>query len=143
VYEELRERFAASAFHSGSGMELERVEDGEVDVAIDLRRDHLNLQGTAHGGVLATLADTAMGIAYRTVLEPGSAHLTSTLSIAFLAAGGPGRVVARGRVVKRGRRFGYAEADVLDARGELLARATSTFTVLSGVRRPSSPTGAD
>lgn len=141
MYEELRDRFAASPFHSGSGMVLERVEEGEVDVALELRRDHLNLQGTAHGGILATLADTAMGLAYRTVLEPGSDHLTSTLSIAFLAAGGPGRVVARGRVVKRGRRFGYAEADVLAASGELLARATSTVTVLSGARGGgSSPT---
>ena len=36
-----------------------------------------------------------------------------------------------GRVIKRGRRFGYAEADVVDADGTLLARATATFTIMS------------
>jgi len=144
VDEGLRDRFAASPFHAGSGMVLERIGDGEVDVALELRRDHLNLQGTAHGGVLATLADTAMGLAYRTVLEPNTDHLTSTLSIAFLAAGGSGRVVAKGRVLRRGRRFGYAEADVVDASGELLARATSTFTVLSSAReRGSAPSSGE
>jgi uncharacterized protein (TIGR00369 family) len=130
VFEALRERFAASSFHQGFGMSLERVEEGRVDVGLELGPDHLNLQGTAHGGVLATLADTAMGLAYRTVLEPGTDHLTSSLQITFLSAGRPGRIVARGAVVKRGRRLGYAEADVTDGEGTLLARANATFVVL-------------
>ena len=49
----------------------------------------------------------------------------------FLRAGGIGVVTARGRVVKRGSRFGYAEADVVDANGTLLARAGATFTVIA------------
>jgi uncharacterized protein (TIGR00369 family) len=141
VFEEIERRFAASRVHQGFGMVLDRVEEGRVDVGLELGPDHLNLQGTAHGGVLATLADTAMGIAYRTVLEPRMIHLTSSLQIAFLTAGRPGRIVASGVVVKRGRRFGYAEADVRDAKGTLLARATATFVVMRGdavsTRRPS------
>ena len=141
MFEEIERRFEASRFHQGFGMRLDLIEDGRVDVGMELGDDHLNLQGTAHGGVLATLADTAMGIAYRTVLEPGMIHLTSSLQITFLSAGQPGRVVASGSVVKRGRRFGYAEADVRDAKGTLLARATSTFVVMRGdavsTRRPS------
>ena len=41
--------------------------------------EHLNLQGLVHGGILATLADSAMGLAVRTVLEPGRRHVTVTL----------------------------------------------------------------
>lgn len=128
---EVRERFAASAFHrSFFGMTLERVAEGEVDVALVVEDRHRNLLGIVHGGVIATLADTATGLAYRTVLEPGTQHVTTQLNVTYLSAGRGGRLVARGRVVKRGRRTGYAEADVLDGEGRLLARATALFAVL-------------
>jgi uncharacterized protein (TIGR00369 family) len=128
---EVRERFAGSPFHAAFlGLRLDRVAEGEVDVSLDLEPRHRNLAGTLHGGMIATLADTATGLAYRTVLEPGTEHVTSTLGVTFLSPGRQGTVTARGRVVRRGRRFGYAEADVVDSDGTLLARATATFTVL-------------
>jgi len=127
--DEVRERFAQSGFHSWIGMRLERVETGEVHVALDVEPRHLNLVGLLHGGLIATLADTATGLAYRTVLEPGTRHVTTHLRVTFLSPGRPGRVTARGKVVKAGGRFGYAEADVVGPEDELLARATATFTV--------------
>jgi uncharacterized protein (TIGR00369 family) len=125
----VRERFARSAFHTWIGMRLERIEPGEVDVALDVEPHHLNIVGLLHGGLIATLADTATGLAYRTMVEPGTRHVTTHLSVTFLSPGRSGLVTARGKVVKAGRRFGYAEADVVGPDEELLARATATFTV--------------
>ena len=82
-----------------------------------------------HGGILATLADTAMGLAVRTVLEPGRRHVTVQLGIEFLSPGRPGTITARGRTVKIGTQLGFAEADVMNADGRLLARAHSTLSV--------------
>jgi len=131
LLEEVRERFARSEFHTGFlGLRLERVAEGEVDVSLALEPRHLNLVGTLHGGMIATLADTATGLAYRTVPEAGMRHVTSTLTVTFLSPRRSGTVTARGRVVKRGRRLGYAEADVVDEAGVLLARATATFTLM-------------
>lgn len=127
---EVRERVDASTFHRAFGMTLEHVAEGEVDVALVAGAEHLNLMGTVHGGVLATLADTATGLAYRTVLEPGTTFTTIQLQVTYLAAGRAGRIVARGRVVKRGRRTGYAEANVVDAEDRLLARATALLAVM-------------
>ncbi len=127
---EVRERVDASTFHRAFGIRLEHVAEGEVDVSIETGTEHLNLMGTVHGGVLATLADTATGLAYRTVLEPGTTFTTIQLQVTYLAAGRAGRIVARGRVVKRGRRTGYAEADVVDAEDRLLARATALLAVM-------------
>jgi uncharacterized protein (TIGR00369 family) len=127
--DEVSERFALSGFHSWIGMRLERVDAGEVHVALDVEPRHLNLVGLLHGGLIATLADTATGLAYRTVLEPGTRHVTTHLGVTFLSPGRAGRVTARGKVVKAGGRFGYAEADVVGPDEELLARATATFTV--------------
>jgi uncharacterized protein (TIGR00369 family) len=127
--DEVRERFARSGFHTWIGMRLERVETGEVHLVLDVEPRHLNLVGLLHGGLIATLADTATGLAYRTVLQPGTRHVTTHLSVTFLSPGRAGRVIARGKVVKAGGRFGYAEADVVGPDDELLARATATFTV--------------
>jgi len=127
--DEVRERFARSGFHNWIGMRLERVEPGEVEVALDVEPHHLNLVGLLHGGMIATLAGTATGLAYRTVLQPATRHVTTHLSVTFLSPGRAGRVTARGRVLKTGGRFGYAEADVVGRDDELLARATATFTV--------------
>jgi uncharacterized protein (TIGR00369 family) len=127
---EVRERVERSEFHSRFfGMTLEHVEEGAVDVTLEIRPEHLNLLGIVHGGVIATLADTATGLAYRTVLEPGTQHVTTQLNVTYLAPARPGIVVARGSVVKRGRRTGYAEADVVDEEGSLLARASALFAV--------------
>jgi uncharacterized protein (TIGR00369 family) len=129
--QDVRERFARSEFHSRwLALTLERVDRGEVDVAMDVQRHHLNLMGTLHGGMIATLADTATGLALRSTLEEGTTFTTTQLGVTFLAPGREGRILAKGRVVKSGRRFGYAEADVVDAEGRLLARATATFAIM-------------
>ncbi len=128
---EVRERFERSRFHTSFlGARLGRVRPGEVDVELEVGSEHLNLFGTMHGGMIATLADTATGLAMLTTLQPGTTHLTASLGVTFLAPGRAGVVTARGRVLKAGRRFGYAEADVVNEAGDLLARATATFTIL-------------
>jgi uncharacterized protein (TIGR00369 family) len=128
---EVRERFAGSEFHrTFLGAQLERVAPGEVDLSLLVEARHLNLTGTLHGGLIATLADTATGLAVRTTLEAGTTSLTSSLSVTFLRPGRPGKVTAKGRVVTSGTRFGYAEAGVEDGQGRLLARAAATFTVM-------------
>ena len=129
---EVRERFARSEFHREIiGARLERVAPGEVDVSFRAGPRHLNLAGTLHGGMIATLADIATGLAFRTTLGTKASFLTSTLTVTFLRPGRPGRVTSRGRVLRAGSRFGYAEANVEDGEGRLLARATATFTVIA------------
>lgn len=129
--EKVRDRFARSAFHSSFlGVRLGRIKPGSVEVELDVETHHLNLFGTLHGGLIATLADTATGLAMLTSLDDGMTHVTTSLSVTFLAQARSGTVTARGRVLKLGRRFGYAEADVVDADGALLARAAATFSVM-------------
>jgi uncharacterized protein (TIGR00369 family) len=127
---EVREGFASKFHRTFLGAQLERVAPGEVDLWLLVETRHLNLTGTLHGGLIATLADTATGLALRTTLEAETTSLTSSLSVTFLRPGRPGKVIAKGRVVKSGTRFGYAEADVEDGEGRLLARAAATFTIM-------------
>jgi uncharacterized protein (TIGR00369 family) len=125
----LRDRLQDSEFYRWAGVEVIDASPGVVEVVFEANSQHLNLQGLVHGGILATLADTAMGLAVRTVLEPGRRHVTVQLGIEFLSPGRPGRITARGRSVKIGTQLGFAEADVMNADGRLLARAHSTLSV--------------
>jgi len=129
LVEGLRERLRDTPFYRWSGIELVDARPGGADVAFEAGPEHVNLQGLVHGGMLATLADTAMGLAVRTMLEPGRRHVTVQLGIEFLSPGREGRIVARGRIVKVGRQLGFAEADVVDEHGRVLARARSTLSV--------------
>ena len=128
---DLRARVASSAFHSWMGMELVRAEPGRVEISVEAADHHLNLQGLLHGGVIATLADTATGLAVRTMVPAGRRHVTVQLDVHYLRPGAPGRVTAVGTTVRVGTSIGYAEADVLDAKGRLLARATATVAVMA------------
>jgi len=128
---ELRERLQDSEFYRWADIELADAAAGRVEVAFEAGARHVNLQGLVHGGMLATLADTAMGLAVRTVLEPGWRHVTVQLGVEFLSPGRPGRILAEGRALKIGRQFGFAEADVKDAEGRLLAKAHATLSVTS------------
>ena len=125
----IRERVAASSFHASIGITVEQVREGSVDLRLDAGPDHANLQGTVHGGVLATLLDTAAGLAVRSAIPPGSRHVSVNLDVQYLEPANTGTLLATGRVVRMGRRIAFAEADVTDAGGAMLARAQVTIAV--------------
>jgi len=127
--EELRALVADAPFYRWSGMQILDVEDGSVTVALDLAEHHLNLQGLAHGGIIATLADAAMGLGLRSALESGRRHVSVEIGVHYLRPVTRGRVRAVGHAVRIGREIAYAQADVLDANDRLLARADGTYSV--------------
>ena len=80
----LRERVAASAFHRGLGLEVLEASPGVVRLSMPAREGQRNLLGSIHGGILATLADIAMGLAVRTDAGEERRHTTIDLDIRFL-----------------------------------------------------------
>ena len=135
LFSALRERLAASEFHTWAGMEVVEASAGEVTVAMDVLDRHVNLQGLIHGGMLAILADTACGLSIRSAMEAGRLHVTTDMDIHYLAPTRPGRLYGRGKAVRVGRTLAFAEASIEDAEGKLLARAQSRFSV-SGRETP-------
>ncbi|HKR64389.1 MAG TPA: PaaI family thioesterase [Thermoanaerobaculia bacterium] len=99
---------------------------------MDTARRHANPMGTLHGGVLCDLADGAMGMAWASELTTGETFTTLELKINFLKPVWETHLRAEARVVKRGRTVGLVACDVRDAKGELVAHATSTLMTLRG-----------
>jgi uncharacterized protein (TIGR00369 family) len=130
IEQEISKRVASSPFHSSMGIAVDAVREGAVVLRLEAGPAHSNLHGTVHGGVLATLADTAAGLAVRAEMtDPGGAHASVNLDVQYLAAATAGTLVATGRVVKLGRRLAFAEADVTDEAGTVLARAQVTVAL--------------
>jgi len=95
---------------------------------------HGNVMGTLHGGVIATLADSAMGFAFATTLAPDESFATLEMKISFLRPVWRATLTASGSVVQRGKTTGLVECHVTDERERLIAHATSTCLVLRGVQ---------
>jgi uncharacterized protein (TIGR00369 family) len=114
------------------GLELVEARGGESLMRLEADERHANPMGTIHGGILCDLADAAMGTAYFSTLEEGESFTTLELKINFLRPFWTGTLVARGRVVERGRTIGLAECDVRDDAGRLVARSSSTCMTLRG-----------
>ncbi len=128
--EAIREKRYPFPYAETLGMRLVKVEPGYAELEIELDRRHRNTIGTVHGGVYASLADTALGIAHGSLLGEGEISTTVDLQITFLRPLTEGAMRAVGRVIRHGRNLTYVECDVTDAEGRLAARATSTCMTL-------------
>lgn len=113
-----------------------RVVDSALQIGVRVARAHCNGRGFVHGGVIAALADNAMGLSVGEALRakggaaPGGL-VTTGLTLDYLASGQIGQwLVVAPRVLKAGRTMGFADALVL-ADGAAIARASASFAVLA------------
>ncbi|WP_409330771.1 PaaI family thioesterase [Trujillonella humicola] len=111
------------------GIRVEGAGDGDARLAFRVTDEHLNPAGTLHGGVLATLVDTAMGRAVRTVTGEGDVPATSQLTVTYLRPGRAGPLTVRAAVRTRGEHLTICEADV-EQDGQAVAHAVATFALL-------------
>ncbi|MDT3400140.1 PaaI family thioesterase [Streptomyces sp. B1866] len=110
------------------GFTLEEVEPGRVVFALEPGEEHYNPLGSVHGGVHATLLDSAAGCAVHSTLPHGMAYVSLDLSVKFLrpVTVDTGKVRAIGTVRSSGRRTALAQAELYDSADRLLAHATSS-----------------
>ncbi len=115
------------------GMEGFGGEYGAISVELVPAERHYNPLGTVHGGVLATLLDTAAACSVQSTLAVGEGYTSLDLTVKFLrqVTVDSGRLRAVGSVLHRGRRVALAEAQVHDAQGRLVAHATSSCLIFS------------
>ena len=111
------------------GAVVTEVGEGTARLDFEAGEEHLNPAGTVHGGVLATLVDTAMGTAVRSTTDDGDVPATSQLTVTYLRPGKPGRLTVAARVRTRGEHLTVCEADV-DQDGRSLVHAVATFALL-------------
>ncbi|WP_205314590.1 PaaI family thioesterase [Nocardioides houyundeii] len=118
----------AKGFISLIGASDPESADGRARLEVEVDERHLNPAGTVHGGLLATLVDTTMGAAIRSVLDEET-PATSQLSLTYLRPGKPGRLLVTAQVSKRGESITVCEADI-EQDGKALVHALATFALV-------------
>lgn len=111
-----------------------RHADGVVQLAVALREAHCNARGLAHGGLISTLADNAMGlsaVSSSRVDRPDQAGaVTVNLSLDFIDSARPGEwLEVIPRVLKCGRSLAFVECRV-QCGDRVVARGNATFRLV-------------
>ncbi len=125
-------------FHHEVGfkVDLSRSGRGTCTVTGRVEPRHLNINSVVHGGVYATILDTAMGGAVVSLLRPGETAATTSLYVEFLRAARLGdTLTARGEVLRRGRHLAFVEGNLCDGDGHRLSQARGTWYIWA--REPS------
>jgi uncharacterized protein (TIGR00369 family) len=111
---------------------LELVETGEGSATVDMKatEEMANVAGFVHGGMISTLADSAMGRSLRTLTPGVTRAMSFDLKLNFINAARIGETLrATGHVIHAGRRTIVAECRVKGKDGRLVATASATFAV--------------
>jgi uncharacterized protein (TIGR00369 family) len=111
---------------------LTEVEEGRVVFTAEPGEQHYNPIGVVHGGLAATLLDSAMGASVHSTLPEGQGYTTLETKFNLVRAitADTGSIQAEGRVVNRGRQVATAEGFLRNGAGKLLAHGTSTCLIL-------------
>ncbi|MCI4566619.1 PaaI family thioesterase [Lysobacter sp. CFH 32150] len=114
------------------GMTLTAMDFDSCRIELELGERHMQPFGIVHGGVLATLIDTATFWAGFMRLPEDAGLVNVDLKLNYLKTVTRGHLRAEGRCLRAGRQISYTEASVFDEAGELIAHGTSTLMALPG-----------
>jgi uncharacterized protein (TIGR00369 family) len=113
------------------GIAIDTIEEGRVAFTVEPAEYHYNPLGVVHGGLAATLCDSAMGCAVHSTLPAGVRYTTLEMKVNYLRplTLGTGRVRCEGTTIHVGGRVATAEAHLFDAAGTLYSHATTTCMI--------------
>jgi uncharacterized protein (TIGR00369 family) len=112
--------------------ELVELSEGHAVFAVEPQEYHYNPIGVVHGGLAATLLDSAMGCAVHSMLPAGAGYTTLEIKVNFVRpmSSETGRVRCEAKLIHLGGRTATAEGRVIDEAGKLYAHATTTCLIL-------------
>ncbi|TMU87906.1 PaaI family thioesterase [Bacillus sp. BHET2] len=105
------------------------VKDGNFEVSIPITSVTHNSLQIVHGGVTATLVDTAMGTLANMVLPDGFGAVTTNLNVHYLAPGVGERLTAHATIVHQGSKTLVVDGKVVSSEGKVVAHSTGSFFI--------------
>jgi acyl-CoA thioesterase len=117
-------------FYNHLGMHLTRLGTGRAEIRINVTRRLTQDAGVAHGGVAATLIDSAVGLALYTMLDAEEFITTVELKVNFTAPAQLGLLKASGQIIHKGKRIAVGEAEVKDQKKRLIAKGLVTYIIM-------------
>lgn len=115
------------------GLKLKSIEPGKATISLEIRDEFKQNAGVVHGGVVASLIDSATAFAILPLLKDDERTTTIDLTISYLRPLVDGEISATARVVREGGRIVVLSAELHDETGNLAATALSTYIKLKTV----------
>ena len=131
----VRDSFARQPFMDYIGALITSLAPGYCEITVASRRELTQQHGFVHGGVLASIADSAAGYAAFSLMPADATILTVEYKLNILRPGDGEAMIARGRVVKPGRTLSVVQSDVFASKGgkeELVLTSLQTLMRLDG-----------
>jgi uncharacterized protein (TIGR00369 family) len=117
-------------FWSLVGMELIDIRKGWAKTKIPYSQKLINANGVAHGGVIFSAADSAVGLALLGLVDRHDLITTIEMKINYLKSFDRGEITAEAKIIFKGSQIAVGEAEVRDSDGNLVAKATSTYAII-------------
>jgi uncharacterized protein (TIGR00369 family) len=132
---DIKEKLERQEFMKLMGFEVTKIEVGRVEGELTLEQRHKQHKGFAHGGVIATLADIVAGFAAVSLVPKNHHVVTAEIKVSYFHPGVGDKLLAKGFVLKQGRKINFCEAEVYVVKGEqeplLIAKASASMANIS------------
>ncbi|TXJ47023.1 PaaI family thioesterase [Brachyspira pilosicoli] len=130
IYKRLSNIFYNQDFLNFIGCKLEEADEGKVVISLENRKEFTQTLGFMHGGMVASLLDTASGFAAFSVIDEKNHVVTSELKINYLLPVVCKKLKCVGKVLKAGRTIIVVEANLFDEENKILAKMLGTMVVV-------------
>ena len=127
---ELEEWIDSSPFETLLGLSIDEAAEGRAKLSLPFTVKLANGGGVMHGGALTALADTAVAMAIKTLLPPGSNFATTDLTMKFIAPVKSGTVIAIARAVEKENFIYHGECELRGQADQVYALFTSVFKIV-------------
>ncbi|MBF9254294.1 PaaI family thioesterase [Pontibacter sp. 172403-2] len=129
--QDIREKLERQEFMKLLGFKVTKIAVGSIAGELTLEQRHRQHKGFAHGGVIATLADIVAGFAAVSLVPKHYHVVTAEIKVSYFHPGVGDKLLAKGCVIKQGRKFNFCEAEIYVVKGEqeplLIAKASATM----------------
>ena len=113
------------------GMKVVELAEGYARLTAPVEDRMNSIGGALHGGVLSSIADSAVAMAIFATTKPEEKPLTIELNVNYLKPIQGDQVIAEARIVSRGRTIAVGDVDITDKAGRLVAKSRATYIIVT------------
>ena len=119
----------SSPYYRLLGMEVKEIKEGESRIEMPFKQDLTHPYGIAHGGAIASLADSAVAMALIDLVDPKDRITTIEFKINFFASIDKGELEAHAKIIHKGSKTAVGDVEVVNDKGKLVAKLIATYSI--------------
>ena len=115
------------------GIKVNEFQFGDAFLELEIKKEHIQLHGVVHGGVLAAMIDAAGALAAVTQIEGDKSATTIEMKVNYLSSAKKGKLIAHGHCIKLGKTIGVSEATITDTNDKIIAHGIVTIMLTPAI----------